>query len=240
MKLITQKILNTSLRSKLSDQASGWLDTALGKISPGPSSDDTRLELYLRMSAIARRKLGVTSLTPQSESGWLSDEAGRILLLMEFLKCYSKEQKVELLKSIYNLIDENEKQVISKGMSLLDIEGVAADLAITIGRTNNINLFSSLALNNDYPAKYYDTRAFNQLVLKTLFMDLDLGQLRGLNKRLSPELTILCMDLVKERLAADRLPPESICLAINPVDLSGEDQHFYKNIINKTHQNACL
>lgn len=224
------------MRRYLPDKELDWLNTAQSNILSASIKDDKTIELYLQYSAMARRKLCNAAVITLCDSDWYIHEIGRILLLMQLLNCYTSENHVTLLKSIYNLVDENEKQVIAKGMVLLDREGVAVNLAISIGRTNNINLFSSMALNNKYPAINYDSRAFNQLVLKALFMDLDIAQLTGLQKRLSPELTRLCIDLVKERLVADRSPPDSVWLAINPVDLSSDDQYLYQKNINKIKQ----
>jgi hypothetical protein len=86
-----------------------------------------------------------------------------------------------------------------------------------------LNLFAAIALNNDYPANHYEQRAYHQLVLKALFMDLDISQIIGLQQRKCPQLSALAIDLVNERLAADRQPPGSIWLAIDSEHLATPD-----------------
>ncbi len=105
-------------------------------------------------------------------------------------------------------------------------------LALATGRTNSLNLFSALALNNRYPAKHYDERAFHQLVLKALFMDLDISHIIDLKQRLSATLSQLAIDLIKERIAAHRPPPTSISYAIQPLHLEKEDLQKYNLLLN--------
>ena len=228
--MVERKQLVTALWQQLSNEEAAWLNAALDEIAAARSSDEKSTELYLRYSAMARRKLCCTVL--EQVGRWLTDEVGRLLLLMQWLDHYSSQEQVDKLKSIYRMVDENEKQVIAKGFALLDKEGAAVDLATSIGRTNNINLFAAIALNNPYPSAFYDERAFNQLVLKALFMGLDISAMQGLQQHLSPTLSLLCIDLVKENLAAVRSPACSIWLGIRFADLCNEDQQLYLSFIN--------
>lgn len=235
--------LTTALWEQLPNDAVDWLKVALHKISAGGESEITVNEIQLHCSAIARRKSGTALLVDlPSASQWQMDEAIRVLLLSRLLEASTTGTAKSLIEAAYHFGDEYEKIAIIKGLGLLDSEGELVDLAILTGRTNSLNLFAAIALNNSYPALNYDDRAFNQLVLKALFMDLDIAHMTGLQQRLTPKLTALCFDLVKERMAADRDPPHSIWLAINFSDLSAADQDVYLSftIEQPQHRYYCL
>lgn len=222
--------LATALWWQLSDDASDWLKTALHKLSPEENKTSV-VEDHLRFSATARRKLGTKVLDDlPGRCQWQADEAGRLLLLAQLVET-SAINGAELIKAAFKFGDENEKMAIIKGLCLIDPEAQLVDLAVATGRTNSVDLFSAIALNNPYPVQNYDDRAFHQLVLKSLFMDLDIKMMIGLKSRLSPKLSALAMDLVNERLAAGRIPPISIWLAIDFIDLRPAEQTTYLTFV---------
>lgn len=226
---ISIKNLTTALSAQLPNEVLAWLEAALDEISSSERNETTARETHTYLSAIARRKSGSALLLglPGDNNHWQVDEAIRILLLTKLLEVSVTGTTKTLVEEAYHLGDEYEKISIIRGLYLLDNKGELIDLAILTGRTNNVNLFAAIALANSYPASNYDDRAFDQLVLKALFMDLDISYIVGLQPRLTPKLTSLCFDLVKERLAADRDPPNSIWLAIKFSDLSTADQDIY-------------
>lgn len=220
-------LLTSALSKQLDSLDADWLNTALVKIA---ASDDlqTASELQLRYSAMARRKLGSAAISGLSEElHWHADQLGRILLISELLKLAKPVQVKDLINQVYKLADEYEKIAIIKGIDLLVESDLLVELALHTGRTNSISLFSAIALDNPYPALHYDDRAFNQLVLKALFMGLDIVDMIGLKSRSNLKLSELCADLVKERLLAGRQPPTSIWLAINYSHLSTKAKLCY-------------
>jgi hypothetical protein len=115
---------------------------------------------------------------------------------------------------------------------MLDPKGELLDIALHTGRTNNVHLFSTLSLHNSYPARYYDDGAFEQLILKALFLGLNITHIESLTQRLHIDLSNKCMDLVHERLAADRSPPISIWLAIDIRHLDDKGQALYLKFLS--------
>jgi hypothetical protein len=222
--------LQHSLLQQLSASKQDWLNEAIKKIQAEPASQDSQLLL----SASASRQLGNEPL-PQYSGSWQIDDAARVLLLQEYLQLTSEAtspaNKHDIIWQACRIGDENEKAAYMKGLSLLDPHGELLDLALHTGRTNNITLFSAIAQYNPYPAQHYDDRAFEQLVLKALFLGLDISYIEALSQRLHPELSNKCMDLVRERLAADRQPPISIWLAIDIRHLDEENQALYLEFI---------
>jgi hypothetical protein len=219
--------LFTVLYSQLPDSGADWLKTVLDQLVT--NNDKNVIDDYLKYSAMAKRKLGATLLTDfRGEAAWRVDEAARLLLLTKLLSVCPPGDAPERIKMAFKFGDESEQITIIKGLSLIDKRGALRDLAISTGRTNSINLFAAIALNNDYASQHYEQSAYHQLVLKALFMDLDIGQMAGLHQHLCPQLSALAIDLVNERLAAGRQPPGSVWLAIDVSHLNATDKITYR------------
>src|SRR3712207_8077480 len=65
-------------------------------------------------------------------------------------------------------------------------------------------IFEAVAHRNPYPAEHFDERAWNQMVLKALFIGSPLAPIRGLRERAHPELCPVPVDYAHERWAAGR------------------------------------
>ena len=231
---LTSKTLFDALWSQLTNTAVVWLQTALSQLEVKKHDSNVLQNSYFHYSAIAKRKLGIVKLINiPSHANWRVDEAARLLLLSKVLSLSAPEYLYQQVKDAFKFGDESEQIAIIKGLSLIDPQGVLSNLAVTTGRTNSLNLFTAIALNNDYPAQHYLQREYQQLVLKSLFMDIDISQIIGLKQRRCPELSVLAMDLIKERLVANRQPPSSIYLAINFTDLTQEEQKLYLDLSDR-------
>ena len=66
------------------------------------------------------------------------------------------------------------------------------------------SVFNAVAHHNPYPAKYLDELAWNQMILKALFVGSQLKPIYGLKSRNNPQLAQMLIDYACERLAADR------------------------------------
>jgi hypothetical protein len=65
-------------------------------------------------------------------------------------------------------------------------------------------VFNAVALYNPYPAEYLDDLAWNQMILKALFVGTPLYPIYGLKRRNNPQLSKMLLDYARERLAAKR------------------------------------
>ena len=200
--------------------ARAWLDEscALLRKTASPADDLPRL------SAMARRKTGMVKLGadvaaipsgagPLSCSAWASGDAARIILLLTATAAFPAQASA-LVSLVYRLGDEAERAIVTRGLALCPAPETLKPLALETGRVNSLELFSSLALDNPYPAACYSDHEFNQLVLKALFLGLSLERVAGLRQRLNAELTRMCEDYIAERRAANRSIPADIRLAM--------------------------
>lgn len=69
-------------------------------------------------------------------------------------------------------------------------------------RTNMTSVFNAVTLHNPYPAEYLDDLAWNQMILKALFVGTLLHPIYGLKQRNNQQLSQMLLDYARERLAA--------------------------------------
>lgn len=103
------------------------------------------------------------------------------------------------------MADIKELVVLYKGLFFLKN---AADFILTVQegiRTNMVAVFDAIALANPFAAKYLPVDAWNQLVLKALFMGRPLYQIIDLDLRKNEKLALIIHDYIHERWSAGRL-----------------------------------
>ncbi|GAA0375750.1 hypothetical protein GCM10009092_44960 [Bowmanella denitrificans] len=200
--------LQSQLYQQLDEQVGLQLTAMLEKIRQSPSSFDS----FSVNSAMARRKLGETKIVECDLDGdWDVAQLARVLLLAELLLQNNITDRAAIFVKVYQQGDEQERLAWLKAIQLLDAQGEMRDFVIHAARTNSHQCFAAIALNNPYPALHYDDEAFEQLVLKSLFMELDVRQILGILPRRTARMQALVEDLREERLAAGRSETPGIC-----------------------------
>ncbi len=121
-----------------------------------------------------------------------------------------------LVGECYRTGDNEERRAVLRALPLLPApEGFVA-LAVDSCRTNVVPIFEAIAAENPYPARHFDERAFNQLVMKAVLLELRLARVVGLAARVAPELARMAQDYASQQRAAGRVVPEDLALLAAP------------------------
>ncbi len=126
----------------------------------------------------------------------------------------NKNKEAIPITKLISLADDEEKASLVKAFNELDEGDTLLDIAIDLTRTNSVDLFAALALNNSYPAVHFPELHFNQLIMKALFSQLNIGLVIGLQERKNNELSRMAQDYKNELKAANRQVPDSLQLAL--------------------------
>ncbi|MEK6482178.1 EboA domain-containing protein [Catalinimonas sp. 4WD22] len=143
--------------------------------------------------------------TPQ---GWDMTQLTRTYILL-FLPHDDLEAYALTIDRMCETADMYEQQALYAALPILphpkELTGRAAEGI----RTNMTNVFDAIALHNPYPADYLQKEAWNQLLLKAVFMGRPLYKIYHADKRANPELAHMLIDFAHERWAAHRqISPE--------------------------------
>src|SRR5688500_1971433 len=153
---------------------------------------------------------------PVPTDGWTVDDAARVVLL---LAAGDPELTVEL----YREGDSREKRAVLRALPLLGEGERFLEVARDAGRTNESDLFAALACDNPYPARHYDARAWNQLVMKAAFVGAPIDRIAGLERRGNSELCRMALDYVDQQQSAGREFPAELERLVAPFAAAGFD-----------------
>jgi hypothetical protein len=202
-----------NLLSYLPTAINEWMLLSLNKKTESDDEEEIINNSIISFSALpmALRKEGYSHSQAPIYAHFSLLDICRISFADHLIRQYS----TLMLKELCKLSDDEEKTSLMKGIALLDIKGELLNFVIDLTRTNSTELFAAIALNNTYPAKFFPEANFNQLVLKTLFSDLNIKTISQLKVRRNEELTRMALDYKEERIKANRSIPESLDWALN-------------------------
>ncbi len=204
------------LERRLEPAAQAWLRENCARLAAGAPDKI----LYLAFGQAVRHS-GKALLDPDAEeqaaawvihpgwdlSGWTLDQAARMALLLSLA---SGPKTVASLLALQQTADLGEHLALVRGLFLLQDAKALLHIAREAIRSNMRDVFAAVSQGNPYPGEYCDDIAWNQMVVKCLFVDLPLRSIHGLDRRANAELSRILVDLSLERGAAHRaLSPEA-------------------------------
>lgn len=134
---------------------------------------------------------------------WSCDRVARILLILA-LPQDKPDEYVQKVEQVFNAADVSELVTLYQALPLLPFPERFHLRAAEGIRSNMTVVFNAVALQNPYPAEYFDNTAWNQMVLKALFVGSPLHLIYGLEKRNNLDLSQMLIDYAHEREAANR------------------------------------
>lgn len=205
-------LLNCWLSRYVTEKGLTWLEEKREQIKRGA----TERVFFTAFSAVPRytgkKDLELTAEEKQTAlnirpgwfpSHWSVDRMGRTLLLLA-LPHDNVETYVRSLEQLFTTADVSELVTLYQSLPLLPYPELHLDRAAEGIRNNMTAVFDAVALHNPYPADYFDTKAWNQMILKAVFVGSPLHQIWGLEARANPELARMLVDYAHERWAAKR------------------------------------
>lgn len=138
-----------------------------------------------------------------SPSHWSVDQAARTLLILA-LPPDNAEKYVQTLDQVFTTADMGEAIALYQSLPLLPHPECHVSRATEGIRSNITAVFNAVALRNPYPADYFDNIAWNQMVLKAVFVGSPLALIQGIDHRANPELARMLTAYAHERWAAKR------------------------------------
>ncbi|MBD2679062.1 MULTISPECIES: EboA family metabolite traffic protein [Nostoc] len=206
------KLLHQWLLQSVSQIGIAWLEQKQAQITGGAGE-----RVFFTAFSAVPRYLGKQNLQLTSEDlaaaqeaipgwnpgNWSVDQAGRTLLVLA-LPHDNAEGYVRSLDKLFSSADMGELVALYQSLPLLPHPELHRQRAAEGIRSNMSNVFQAIALRNPYPADYLDNAAWNQMVLKAVFVGSPLHLIWGLDRRANPELAKMLTDYAHERWAAKR------------------------------------
>ncbi|MBK8501065.1 MAG: EboA domain-containing protein [Saprospiraceae bacterium] len=132
---------------------------------------------------------------------WTLDDLSRLSLMLSLSSKVSKE----FIGTLLAAADMREQVIVFRSIPYLPNAGDFVLLAIDGIRTNMVDVFDAIALDNTYAFDYFPDDAWNQMVLKAIFMERPIYRILGVDERRSHKLASILFDFVHERWSAGRL-----------------------------------
>jgi len=218
-----RRLLEAWVGKKAAPDSAAWLGDRIEKIQ----TKDAKA-LFLAFGMVPR-KLGKDDLELSEEDlqaadsarrgwnprDWTVDQAARTRLILA-AKSLPEDQFVETLDKLFASGEVGELVALYQSLPVLPYQSVHALRASEGTRTNIKSVFCAVAHYNPYPAEHLDENRWNQMVLKSLFIEAPLWPIAGLDERANPALARMLVDYAHERWAAGRSVSPELWRCVGP------------------------
>lgn len=212
------------LKASSSEESVRWLEQKVIRLEKQFSEREFYLTFGLSSRYFSKEKITLPDdLKPEADQlkkgfnpfGFSCVQAARIALALiipsEDLKRYLK-----ILDNLFSTGEINELVALYSALPMLPHPESLRSRASEGIRTNMTVVFDAIALNNPYPSEFLDDDAFNQMVLKAVFIERPLDMIYGLDKRANQKLARMLTDYAHERWAASRYVTPELWRPIGP------------------------
>lgn len=176
--------------------------------------------------ALASRKVGKEDMKPAAEEAreaeaccpgwtparWTLDQVARTM----FLLAGPEDAFERRLDQLCATGDVGEQITLYQALPLYPRPERLRARAAEGLRTNIIPVFEAVAHHNPYPKTHFDEAAWNQMVLKALFIGSSLDPIQGLDARANEVLARTLIDYARERGAAGRSVSSELWRCVGP------------------------
>jgi len=142
-------------------------------------------------------------------AGWPLRDVGRVAFVLKVVERLPNEEQPAFVQQVFQRGDNAEREALLRALPMISQPERFVETAADACRSHVQTVFEAIACENPFPARYFPDLNFNQLVLKAFFTEVAVRRIRGLDQRLTPELTRMANDYASERRAAGRaVPPD--------------------------------
>jgi hypothetical protein len=209
-----QEVFINLVKLKLSEKEQAWLvqkTTVLSDIEK-----DTKFAVFFSLTArfisnevpkwsIEELKILEDIYPGFGKALWTKQDLVRSVLMMVLDVASNKSR----ITTLFEIAEMHELIGLYRGLFLLKN---AKEFSICVEegiRTNMVNVFDAIIAGNPFAKTYLEEWAWNQLVLKALFLDRNLYTIQFIDQGKNKNLAGMLQDYVKERWAANRtISPE--------------------------------
>jgi len=215
-------VLLGTLRAHAPDDVCDWLARSL----PAGAEQATAPAFYGALSGAGRRfgaaRPELTAAERErlvaaglAEPGaWSLADLARAAMLIAATARLPAERHVPLTTEIFRKGDTGERVSLLRSLALLPDPARFTELAIEACRSHVLDVLLAVAHHNPLPARHFPEPAFNQLVMKVLFVEQSLAPVVGWRARVRTDLLRMARDFAAERRAAGRPLPTDLPLLL--------------------------
>jgi hypothetical protein len=212
----SQDLLFQWLDRRLDPAVAAWLRAQCTQLQDGAPERALHLGFGLALRKSGHAPLAATA-SEQAEAfavhpgwdlrDWTLDQAARTALL---LSVPPSEKNTRAVLALFQTADLGEHVALIRGLFLLPQAADLLHIAREAIRSNMGDVFFAVTQRNPYAAERFDVIAWNQMIVKCLFLDLPLRGVYGVDARANVELARMLTGLARERWAAGRtISPEA-------------------------------
>jgi hypothetical protein len=217
------QLLGDWLAMRLPLDVADWLGTVADLVRSAP----TDRPLYLAIGEVSRRipkeplaptdaelAAATTTRPGWDPRDWTLDQAARVRLLLASTADGAVLSR--RLDTLCSAADVGELVAFYRGLPLYPDPPRHVLRAAEGVRSNMRVVFEAVAHRNPYPAEHFVESAWNQMVLKALFVGTRLDLIAGLDRRANPTLARMLCDYAHERWAASRPVSPELWRCVGP------------------------
>lgn len=214
-----------------------WLQRQAVKIAGGEKS----ASLFLSFSQASRffpkdkLTLGDNDITEARSlrKNWRPETWNLLVAARAYLAMHVSAEPVDnwrkQLNRLFETGDIYEQEALYSALCILPHQDLLASRASEGLRSNMTTVFDAVALNNPFPAEQLKEMAWNQLVLKAIFLQRPMYQIIGIDTRNNRGLAETLLDAVRERWSAHRSVMPELWRFVSPF-IDDSNIHLIKKL----------
>ncbi|WP_205771940.1 EboA domain-containing protein [Mucilaginibacter terrenus] len=156
------------------------------------------------ISVTAEQTADLKTIRPNFDiDDWTVERLSRVFLIVQ-ADPGDRDRYVKVLENLFLAGEMNELVALYSALPVLAYPELWVKRCAEGVRSNIGLVLEAIMYRNPYPAEQLSQDAWNQLVMKAIFTEKDLGHITGLQERNNEELVRILLDHARERGAAGR------------------------------------